>query len=40
MIDYVNSRYGGWSEALNFWHCTGTCYNRYGKVENKTGTWY
>ena len=39
MIDYVNTRYGGWAEALNFWHCIGTCYNRYGAVQ-KVSTWY
>lgn len=39
MISYVNERYGGWSQALNFWWCTGTCSNRYGTIEKK-GTWY
>lgn len=39
MINYVNERYGGWSEALTFWWCTGTCSNRYGTIEKK-GTWY
>lgn len=39
MIGYVNERYGGWTQALNFWWCTGQCANRYGTVE-KRGTWY
>lgn len=39
MINYVNTRYGGWQEAMEFWSCTGQCTNRYGTV-NKKGTWY
>ncbi len=39
MIDYVNKRYGGWQEALNYWWCTGTCSTRYGAVQ-KNGYWY
>ena len=39
MVGYVNERYGGWSQALNFWWCTGTCSNRYGTIQKK-GTWY
>ena len=39
MIGYVNERYGGWSEALNYWYCTGYCTNRYGTIY-KQGTWY
>ena len=39
MIGYVNERYGGWAQALNFWYCTGACSNRYGTVQKK-GNWY
>lgn len=35
MIDYVNRRYGGWKQALAFWHCTGTC-----NGISKSGYWY
>lgn len=36
MTKYVNNRYGGWRQALDFWWCTGTC----GSVPNKHGHWY
>lgn len=39
MTQYVNGRYGGWQQALNFWWCTGSCTNLYGTVQ-KNGTWY
>lgn len=39
MIDYVNNRYGGWQQALDYWWCTGVCSTRYGAV-NKNGYWY
>ncbi len=39
MIGYVNERYGGWRQALDFWWCTGQCSNRYGTIQKK-GTWY
>lgn len=39
MIHYVNTRYGGWQQAMDFWWCTGLCTNRYGTI-NKKGTWY
>ncbi|MBQ3325873.1 G5 domain-containing protein [Candidatus Saccharibacteria bacterium] len=35
MANYVNKRYGGWSQALSFWWCTGTC-----NGINKSGHWY
>lgn len=35
MIKYVNGRYGGWKQALEFWGCTGTC-----RGITKTSTWY
>ena len=35
MIGYVTKRYGGWSQALAFWWCTGTC-----NGVNKSGHWY
>lgn len=35
MIKYVNGRYGGWQQALDFWYCTGTC-----KGVTKNGYWY
>lgn len=35
MIGYVNGRYGGWSQALDFWWCTGIC-----RGVNKSGHWY
>lgn len=35
MIQYVNGRYGGWQQALNFWWCTGIC----NGIE-KRGYWY
>ena len=36
MIQYVNNRYGGWQEALDFWWCKGECRG----VKNKAGYWY
>ena len=36
MIKYVNQRYGGWKQALDFWWCKGEC----GGVKNKTSYWY
>lgn len=39
MIDYVNGRYGGWQQAMNFWQCIGTCSSRNGTV-NKSSYWY
>lgn len=39
MIKYVNNRYGGWQQALDYWWCTGVCSTRYGTV-NKNGYWY
>lgn len=36
MIKYVNNRYGGWKEALDFWWCKGECRG----VKNKTSYWY
>ncbi len=35
MAKYVTSRYGGWSQALSFWWCTGVC-----NGINKSGHWY
>lgn len=35
MTKYVNNRYGGWQQALDFWWCTGTC-----KGIQKKGYWY
>ncbi len=35
MAEYVTKRYGGWSQALEFWWCTGSC----NGVE-KSGHWY
>ncbi len=35
MISYVDRRYGGWQNALNFWWCTGVC-----NGVNKNGHWY
>ena len=35
MIDYVNHRYGGWKQALEFWNCIGTC-----RGITKNSTWY
>lgn len=35
MIKYVNHRYGGWQQALDFWWCTGVC-----KGITKRGYWY
>ncbi len=35
MADYVTRRYGGWSQALDFWWCTGTC-----NGTSKSGHWY
>lgn len=39
MIDYVNGRYGGWQQALDYWWCTGTCTSRMGSI-TKRGYWY
>ena len=39
MENYVVTRYGGWQQALNFWWCTGVCYNNFGPV-TKNGYWY
>lgn len=39
MENYVVTRYGGWQQALNFWWCTGVCYNHFGPV-TKNGYWY
>ncbi len=39
MENYVVIRYGGWQQALNFWWCTGVCYNNFGPV-TKNGYWY
>lgn len=35
MNNYVNGRYGGWSQAWQFWNCIGYCRGIY-----KTSTWY
>lgn len=35
MTKYVNNRYGGWQQALDFWWCTGVC-----KGVKKSGYWY
>lgn len=35
MNSYVNGRYGGWSQAWQFWNCIGYCRGIY-----KTSTWY
>lgn len=35
MIKYVNNRYGGWQQALDFWWCTGVC-----QGIKKSGYWY
>lgn len=40
MIDYVNGRYGGWQQAMNFWRCLGTCSSKNGTVNNKASYWY
>lgn len=39
MENYVNTRYGGWQQALDFWWCTGACSNLYGTI-TKNGYWY
>ncbi len=39
MIQYVNGRYGGWQQALDYWWCTGACTSRLGTV-TKHGYWY
>ena len=36
MKQYVEKRYGGWQQALDFWWCKGEC----GAVKNKTSYWY
>lgn len=35
MDRYVKGRYGGWQQALNFWHCIGVC-----NGVNKRSFWY
>ncbi|MBR2864014.1 G5 domain-containing protein [Candidatus Saccharibacteria bacterium] len=35
MAEYVTKRYGGWSQALTFWWCTGSC-----NGVSKSGHWY
>lgn len=40
MIDYVNTRYGGWQEALDYWWCIGTCTSRLGTIYDKRSYWY
>ena len=39
MADYVNGRYGGWRQALEFWSCLGVCSSKNGTV-NKVTYWY
>ena len=39
MIDYINGRYGGWQQAMNFWQCLGTCTSKNGTI-NKVTYWY
>ncbi len=39
MINYVNGRYGGWQQALDYWWCTGICTSRMGSI-TKNGYWY
>ena len=39
MANYVETRYGGWQQALDFWWCTGVCSNLNGSVR-KNGYWY
>lgn len=39
MIDYINGRYGGWQQAMNFWQCIGACTSKNGTV-NKVTYWY
>lgn len=39
MIGYVNQRYGGWQQALDYWWCTGVCTSRMGTI-TKNGHWY
>lgn len=35
MDKYVKTRYGGWQQALDFWHCIGSC-----RGVNKRSFWY
>lgn len=35
MAGYVKNRYGGWQQALDFWHCIGNC-----RGINKRSFWY
>ncbi len=39
MHGYVFGKFGGWEQALAFWHCKGTCYFKGGSVY-KTANWY
>lgn len=39
MHEYVFGKFGGWEQALAFWHCKGTCYFKGGSVY-KTANWY
>lgn len=36
MKKYVENRYGGWQQALDFWWCKGECRG----ISNKTSYWY
>ena len=44
MTDYVNGRYGSWSQAVEFRNCVGNCYSSYynatGGYVFKDHTWY
>lgn len=39
MHGYVFGKFGGWEQALAFWHCKGTCYFKGGSIY-KTANWY
>ena len=39
MHEYVFGKFGGWEQALAFWHCKGTCYFKGGSI-HKTANWY
>ena len=39
MHEYVFGKFGGWEQALAFWHCKGTCYFKGGSIY-KTANWY
>lgn len=39
MHGYVFGKFGGWEQALAFWHCKGTCYFKGGSI-HKTANWY